>query len=291
MDIRHLKYFVAVYEQGSVSAASRQCFVAQPSLSAAIRQLEQQLNVTLFLRQPKGVTPTEDGERLYGHACRLLGQFQALQRSFTEPVDKIRFRLGLIRALGVERMSDLLRQFSLQLPGLELQLVEPDEPCDARIISPELLKSGEQFQPMYHDHFQLALPAGHPLALKQQIHLQDFSGLALIKRTPCEAWQKLYPELVRQGIKPDIRADIHTIEYALGLVSAGVACALVPDFEQLQQRQDLVLRPIAITGLERRIGLAYSPVQASGSALETLLRLCQKLAIPLADQTLSQNEA
>ncbi|MCH8538430.1 MAG: LysR family transcriptional regulator, partial [Alkalimonas sp.] len=54
MDIRHLKYFVAVYEQGSVSAASRQCFIAQPSLSAAIRQLEQQLDVTLFKRLPKG---------------------------------------------------------------------------------------------------------------------------------------------------------------------------------------------------------------------------------------------
>lgn len=280
MDIRHLKYFVAVYEQGSVSAASRQCFVAQPSLSAAIRQLEQQLNVTLFLRQPKGVTPTEDGERLYGHACRLLGQFQALQRSFTAPVNKIRFRLGLSRALGVERMSDLLRQFSQQVPGLELQLVEPDAACDARIIAPEQLKTGEKFQPMYHDQFQLAMPAGHPLALQQSIQLQDFSGLALIKRTPCEAWQKLYPELVRQGIQPDIRADIHTIEYALGLVSAGVACALVPDFEQLQQRQDLLLRPIAMTGLERRIGLAYRPVQASGLALETLLRLCQKLALP-----------
>lgn len=278
MDIRHLKYFVAVYEQGSVSAASRQCFIAQPSLSAAIRQLEQQLDVTLFKRLPKGVTPTEDGDRLYGHACRLLSQFQALQRSFTDPVHKVRFRLGLVRALGVERMSDLLRQFSLQLPGLELQLVEPDDHCDARIITSELLKSGEQFQPMYHDQFQLALPAGDPLALKPQVELQDFDQLALIKRTPCEAWQRLYPALVRQGIEPDIRADIQTIEYALGLVSAGVACALVPDFEQLRQRQDVVLRPINMSGLKRRIGLAYNPVNTSGVALETLLRLCQKLA-------------
>lgn len=278
MDIRHLKYFVAVYEQGSISAASRHCFIAQPSLSAAIHQLEQQLNVTLFQRLPKGVIPTEDGERLYGHACRLLSQFQALQRSFTEPVHKIRFRLGLIRALGVERISDLLRQFSLLLPGLELQLVEPEDPCDARIITAELATSSEQFHPMFHDQFQLALPASYPLALKPLIELQDFDQLALIKRTPCEAWQRLYPALVRQGIEPDIRADIQTIEYALGLVSAGVACALVPDFEQLQQRQDVLLRPINMAGLKRQIGLAYNPIKTSGVALETLLRLCQKLA-------------
>ena len=143
MDIRQLSYFVAVYEQGSVSAAARQCCVAQPSLSAALRQLEQELGVTLFIRLPKGVTPTEDGEKLYGHAGRLLSQLQSLKASFTEPVARVKFRLGLIRALGVERMSQLLREFSNSLPGLELHLVEPDEPCDARIINIRQLKAGE----------------------------------------------------------------------------------------------------------------------------------------------------
>ena len=157
MDIRQLSYFVAVYEQGSVSAAARQCCVAQPSLSAALRQLEQELGVTLFIRLPKGVTPTEDGEKLYGHAGRLLSQVQSLKASFTEPVARVKFRLGLIRALGVERMSQLLREFSNSVPGLELHLVEPDEPCDARIITPQLLKAGEAFAPIWHDSYLLAL--------------------------------------------------------------------------------------------------------------------------------------
>ena len=86
MDIRQLGYFVAVYEQGSISAAARHCCVAQPSLSAALRQLEQELEVTLFVRLSKGVTPTEDGEKLYGHAGRLLGQLQSLKASFVQPV-------------------------------------------------------------------------------------------------------------------------------------------------------------------------------------------------------------
>ncbi|GAA0544084.1 LysR family transcriptional regulator [Rheinheimera aquimaris] len=274
MDIRQLNYFVAVYEQGSVSAAARYCCVAQPSLSAALRQLEQELGVTLFLRLPKGVLPTEDGEKLYGHAGRLLGQLQSLKASFREPVARVKFRLGLIRALGVERMSQLLREFSNSVAGLELHLVEPEEPCDARIITPHQLKAGEAFQPIWRDSYLLAMPPGTALSLQQQIQLTDFEQLPLIKRTPCDAWNILYPELVRLDIKPDIRADIQTIEYALGLVSAGVGCALVPNFDSLLQRQDITLSTITSLNLQREIGLAYPKNQDSVS-LTILRQLCK----------------
>ena len=276
MDIRQLNYFVAVYEQGSVSAAARLCCVAQPSLSAALRQLEQELGVTLFIRLPKGVMPTEDGEKLYGHAGRLLGQLQSLKASFREPVARVKFRLGLIRALGVERMSQLLREFSNSVAGLELHLVEPEEPCDARIITPHQLKAAEAFQPIWRDSYLLAIPPGTALSLQQQIQLTDFEQLPLIKRTPCDAWNILYPELVRHGIKADIRADIQTIEYALGLVSAGVGCALVPNFESLLLRQDITLRPITTLNLQREIGLAYPKSQDSAS-LAILRQLCKSV--------------
>ncbi len=274
MDIRQLSYFVAVYEQGSVSAAARQCCVAQPSLSAALRQLEQELGVSLFIRLPKGVTPTEDGDKLYGHAGRLLTQLQSLKASFSQPVARVKFRLGLIRALGVERMSQLLREFSNSLPGLELHLVEPDEICDARIITPQQLRAGEAFMPFWYDSYLLAIPPGAPLGLQAEIQLTDFEQLPLIKRTPCDAWNTLYPELVRRGIKPDLRANIQTIEYALGLVSAGVGCALVPNFEPLLQRQDIQLRPVAQLKLQRELGLAYAKSLDTPS-LTLLRQLCQ----------------
>lgn len=276
MDIRQLNYFIAVYEQGSVSAAARQCCVAQPSLSAALRQLEQDLGVTLFTRLPKGMAATEDGDKLYGHAGRLLSQLQSLKASFKEPVARVKFRLGLIRALGVERMSQLLREFSNSVAGLELHLVEPNEPCDARIITPLLLKAGEAFQPIWHDSYLLAIPPGAALSLQQHIQLSDFEQLPLIKRTPCDAWNMLYPELVRHGIKPDVRADIQTIEYALGLVSAGVGCALVPNFESLLLRQDIILRPITTLNLQRDIGLAY-PKNHDSVSLNILRQLCKSV--------------
>ncbi len=278
MDLRQLTYFVAAYEQGSISAAARACAVAQPSLSKALQQLEEELGITLFVRQSRGVTPTDDGDRLYGHAGRMLSQMQSLKASFGQSVQRVQFRLGLIRALGVERMSQLLREFSTGVEGLELHLVEPEDAADARIITPKLLKAGEQFLPIWTDSFQLALPTGHPLALKEQISVTDFDRLALIKRTPCEAWSQFYPELIRHGIQPDIRADIHTIEYALGLVSAGVGCALVPEFESLRQRQDVQLRPISGFSLQRTIGLAYPRSRAEHEPLTWLKTVCQQTA-------------
>src|SRR5690554_667751 len=279
MDLRQLNYFVAVYENGSISAAARACNVAQPSLSKALQQLEDELGVALFTRQSRGVTPTEDGERLYGHAGRMLSQMQSLRSSFRHSVMRVQFRLGLIRALGVERMSQLLREFSAGVEGLELHLVEPEQPADARIITPKMLKAGEQFLPIWTDKFLVAMPHGHPLALKSSIQLHDFNAIALIKRTPCEAWSQLYPELIQHGIQPDIRADIQTIEYALGLVSAGVGIALVPNFDVLYERQDVVLRPLADIKLQRTIGLAYPHAKVGCSpALDWLREVCRQRA-------------
>ncbi|WP_348728766.1 LysR family transcriptional regulator [Rheinheimera texasensis] len=276
MDTRQLAYFVAVYEQRSISAAARQLDIAQPSVSSALQQLEQQLGTLLFIRLPKGVQPTEDAERLYVQACQLLSQMQALQASFNKPAKRLLFRLGLVKALGVERMSQLLKEFNSQLPGLELHLVEPDEPCDARIINIRQLKAGELYQPLWTDSYVLALPAQHPLCTQAEIQLADFKKLPLIKRTPCEAWDQVALALSKANIKPQIRANIHTIEYAIGLVGAGIGCALLPDFEMQKFRPDLQYRAIQGPLLTRELVLAFDKNQQHQIAVKLLCEIASR---------------
>lgn len=276
MDTRQLAYFVAVYEQRSISAAARQLDIAQPSVSSALQQLEQQLGTLLFIRLPKGVQPTEDAERLYVQACQLLSQMQALQASFNKPAKRLLFRLGLVKALGVERMSQLLKEFNSQLPGLELHLVEPDEPCDARIINIRQLKAGELYQNLWTDSYLLALPAQHPLCTQPEIQLSDFKKLPLIKRTPCEAWDQVALALSKANIKPQIRANIHTIEYAIALVGAGIGCALLPDFEMQKFRPDLQYRAIQGPALTRELVLAFDKNQQHQSAVKLLCEIAAR---------------
>jgi LysR family transcriptional regulator, benzoate and cis,cis-muconate-responsive activator of ben and cat genes len=276
MDTRQLAYFVAVYEQRSISAAARQLDIAQPSVSSALQQLEQQLGTLLFIRLPKGVQPTEDAERLYVQACQLLSQMQALQASFNKPAKRLLFRLGLVKALGVERMSQLLKEFNSQLPGLELHLVEPDEPCDARIINIRQLRAGELYQNLWTDSYLLALPAQHPLCTQPEIQLSDFKKLPLIKRTPCEAWDQVALALSKANIKPQIRANIHTIEYAIALVGAGIGCALLPDFEMQKFRPDLQYRAIQGPALTRELVLAFDKNQQHQSAVKLLCEIAAR---------------
>ena len=276
MDMRQLSYFVAVYEQGSISAAARHCAVAQTSVSSALQQLESQLGCPLFLRLPKGVRATEEGERLYSQACQILSQLQAIKASFKKPAKRLQFRLGLVRALGVERMCQLLNDFNAELPGLELHLVEPDEACDARIINIRQLKAGELYQPLWNDHYLLAIPNQHPLCAKAEISFSDFKRLPLIKRTPCEAWDQVQLALNRHNVKPDIRANIHTIEYAIGLVGAGIGCALLPAFESQRNKATMQCRPIEGLALERQLVLAFDKNLQHQSAVKTLCDVAKK---------------
>lgn len=279
MDTRQLGYFVAVFEHGSISAAARHCLVAQPSVSAALLQLEAELNCSLFIRLPKGVKPTEEGERLYSQASQIISQLQAVKASFSKPPKRLQFRLGLVRALGVERMSQLLKDFHSQLPGLELHLVEPDEPCDARIINIRQIKAGEHYQHLWSDAYLLAIPAQHPLCAKAEIALDDFKKLPLIKRTPCDAWDQLQTALNRHNIKADIRANIHTIEYAIGLVGAGIGCALLPAFESHRNRAEMQIRPLQLPLVERELVLAFSKELQHQTAVKTLCEVAKKQSL------------
>ncbi|MDF2178656.1 LysR family transcriptional regulator [Aliiglaciecola sp. CAU 1673] len=261
MDLRALGHFIAVYEQGSLSAASKSRFIAQPSLSAALRQLEEEVGRQLFVRHARGVKATEAAEQLYPLAKQLLGQADAIQAMFAGNRVKEPFRLGLIKGLGVTRMSNLLKHFTSARETMELTLVPPEERCDARLITRDMQVPGEQFIPVWSEQYLLAMPMGHPLGLKDSIQITDLTAQPFIQRTPCEAWNKLRVLLQQQQVSLDIRARIQTIEYALGLVGAGLGIALVPVHQEMLSSQDVRqdIRFCALQGLElvREVGLAY----------------------------------
>ena len=272
MDLRALHYFVAVYENGSLSAASKVCFVAQPSISAAIRQLEQDLEQPLFVRHAKGVRATVEGEQLYPLARQLLGQADAIRQLFRSSSEKLPFRLGLIKGLGVERMSGLLKDFTAAEGGMELTLVPHDESCDARIISADIRHKSEEFLPMWQEKYLLALPVNHPLALKSSISLFELEGLPFIHRLSCDVWPVFRDKLNLLGIHLDIRANIQTVEYAIGLVKAGLGAALLPVIQEDVSHRDIVCRGLDELNLTRDVGLAYEQGSQGVSTLKSVIR-------------------
>ena len=257
MDLRALKYFTAVVEQQSFSGAAKACFIAQPSISAAIHQLEQELKQTLFIRHTRGVKITEQGEKLYPLATQLLGQAEAIKQSFIAKQDKTTFLLGVTRGLGVKRMSALLKDFTSSQPTLELTLVPHQDDADAKIVLKEELKSDEKYVNLWQEDYVIALPRNHPLSLLDQLSIANLHQVAIIQRSPCLAWQALSETLALSGIELDVRAKIQTIDYAIGLVKAGVGCALVPAHPEVLEHKDIVFKGINGLTLTREIVLAY----------------------------------
>lgn len=185
-DIRELRYFAAVYEDRSVTAAARRCFVSQPSVSAAITGLERELGAPLFVRHRKGAVPTPAAEQLYPIARRLVDETRALGSLFRTAPRPRRLVLGLMRALDLERALAIVEPLT-QRADLKITLVGADERCDARVIAKSLARPGETFLPLWEERYVVALPASHPLALRPRLAPSDLAGTKLIERRYCES--------------------------------------------------------------------------------------------------------
>lgn len=278
MKLRSIKYFQSVYEQGSITGAARQCFVSQPSITAAISQLEQELNIELFVRHAGGVRPTSAADKLYPLAREMSDNEQSILHLFSDGPTPVPLRLGLMRSLGAQRMSELLTELTKRIDNLELTLVEPDEPCDARVVLSQSASSCEDFIPIWEDSYQLAIPNSWSLATKPLVSVEDLDGIPFINRTPCDALDRLKQTMAAQGVQFQPRANIRTIEYTWPMVSAGVGAALLPDWQEIKHNDGFVLRPIANEKLMKRIGLAYNASRMEEPLIASVISVCRSTA-------------
>ena len=256
MNFRAIHYFVAVYEELSLSLASKRCFVAQPSISSAIQQLESELECPLFIRHTKGVTPTSDAEKLYPYACKMLEDIQVIKSLFKEPSPRVTLRIALMPFLSGKRISMIFKALMASVPSLDLQVVDLSEPSDARIISANQVQKHETFYKLWTDQYVLAMPEGHPLSIGSSIPLSALERTPFISRQPCDINDSWQFATQKAGVSLDIKATVKNEEYALDLVSAGLGVSVVPN-HSTSGRSNIVTRPVQDVMLERVVGLAY----------------------------------
>ncbi|MHB8347969.1 MAG: LysR family transcriptional regulator [Acidiferrobacterales bacterium] len=268
--MRTLKYFVAVFEEKSVSAAAKRCFVAQPSISTAIAQLEDQLATSLFLRHRKGVTPTPEARRLYKVAINLLGEFEALKDMFKEAEEPIPFSLAIMPTIDSFKIGEFVKRITMSSEGLLLRLVDLNEQADARIVSENLRRKTERFVPLWQEKYVLALPQGHRLTLQSSVTLRDLHGIRFIQRCLCERHDEVSSYMKDQHIKPITVARAKNEEWAVALAAAGLGAAMVPE-SSVRNVDSVVARPIHDLKLARNVGFAYDPSTSSSAAMKRIL--------------------
>lgn len=251
-----LRYFISVYEELSLSGAAKRCFVAQPSVSAAIQQLESELDCQLFIRHSKGVSPTQDGKVLYPHAIKVLGDIQSMQGLFHEKKPLLPFKIGLMPFLSGELIGRIIKAWLDSIPELDLTIIDWNEEADARIVSSTMVLQNESFHKLWCDEYVLAMATGHPLSLQKTVQLRQIDGVPFISRTFCDALESWNFAIQKQSIQINTKATFSTEEYALDLVAAGLGISLVPS-HSTTFRSDIVTRKVSDVKLERIVGLAY----------------------------------
>jgi len=264
MDIRELRYFAAVFQERNLTAAARRCFISQPSISAAITNLEAELGTTLFIRHKKGVAPTRSAEQFHSVARRIIDDADAARNLFRTPSARHALTLGLMRTLDMPRTIALLKPLT-SASDVALRLVGIHEAADARIISKSMINADEHFIPLWVDRYVAALPPSHPLTLKDKLRTSDFAGVAMIDRCHCEQ-----SEFFSRSAQPRKTVAIAESEdWAMALVAAGVGVAIVPE-GVARGNPDVAVREIEVE-VKRQVGLGYSAVRPASDVLQNFI--------------------
>src|ERR1700721_3034725 len=244
MELRHLRYFTAVVEGQGYRGASRRLHIAQPSISQAVSDLEDELGLKLFSRTGRNATVTPEGEIFYADAIRILQQAETaiLTAKRAAQGEVGRLSIGFIGSATLSFLPDLIRRYKLEHPNVKLTLhdlypVELDKACDrgeidiaiTRPLSLERSKS-RQSRLLLHDPLIAVLPRSRKLKSKK-IRLADLADERFIlfhrKGAPV-VFDTIVGACRSQGFSPRVENEPNSMQTILSLVEAEEGIAIVP---------------------------------------------------------------
>ncbi len=244
MNLRDLKYVLAVAETRHFGRAAQRCFVSQPTLSGQIKKLEEELGVVLFERTKRSVEITPIGEQILAHARAMLEQAEAitdLARSHHDPLQGA-LRVGAIPTLSPYLMPLILAPLKARYPQMRLILSEEltdallarlaRHEIDAALIATPVDPGDFESVDLFDEPFWLAHPVDHPLYDKMDVTLADIDKreLLLLSEGHCLADQVMDVCRMQDRMEQGDGADFHaaSLQTVLQLVGAGFGCTLVP---------------------------------------------------------------
>jgi LysR family hydrogen peroxide-inducible transcriptional activator len=286
MNLRDLRYLVALADTRHFGKAADKCFVSQPTLSAQIKKLEIYLGVQLIERQPRKVTLTETGEKIVPLARRMLqesDEIVSLARNEHDPLSG-KINVALIPTIGPYLLPLIMRKLRKQLPQLKVMLYEYQTgplleklrggEVEMGVLALPVPMEGLESSELYDERFTVAMPGSHPLAKRAQIKLDDLSGesLLLLEDGHCLRDQAL-AVCSRIDVKENEDYRATSLETLRQMVAAGLGITLLPELATrgpFGTGHGLVVRPFAKPVPSRTIGTVWRKSSARGAAIEAL---------------------
>jgi len=260
MELRHLRYFVAVGEEQHFGRAAERLHVAQPALSRQIQDLEKEVGILLFDRLPRGVRLSAAGKLFLTDARRILQDVdEAKRRAERVALGKTgTLRIGIATAIAWHgTVVETFREFRRRQPDVELALQLQLSPHQVEAVLSGRLDAGFASTPRHSeldqyqfaaDRMLLAVPKGHPLTKRERIRLRD------LRNTPFIWFQRwvnptFYEEMMQACARGGLSAP-HIVQEAadrdthLGLVQCGIGIAWVTESTRWHCPRGIVLLPV-----------------------------------------------
>ena len=281
MELRHLRYFVAVGDEQHYGRAAKQLHVAQPALSRQIQDLEEELGFRLFDRLPRGVKISTAGKSFLEDARRIL---QQVAEAAARAKRMASGQSGTLRVGFVESISwhgvvpDSFRQFRESQPDAELQLKPLSSLQQIEAIRSGQLDAGFLFTMANIErelaqlevdvlNLMLAAPKGHPLTKLKKVRLRDLTDAAFIwfpRRESPIYYDRLMHECFRGGLKsPHVVQEAVNEATILSLVSCRLGVALVSSATRWRCPESVVLLPVMDLDLPLPFALVWRKDNAS----------------------------
>ncbi|HEY4443134.1 MAG TPA: LysR family transcriptional regulator [Steroidobacteraceae bacterium] len=278
MELRHLRYFVAVAEEGSLTvAAERRLHTAQPSLSRQIRDLEYQVGVQLLTRSARGVELTAAGRAFLDHARIALAQVEAAREAAQRAARpaKTTFALGFLTGQEMDWLPEVMRILHDELPKIEVTLSSQHSPdladglmrgrLDAAFLRREKNSTDLVFRTVATEPLVVVMPSDHRLAAQDAISPKDIRGETFISVSmTAPALRVVIDNYLRKcglDLKPDHEVD--NLAMAMSLVASTRGIALLPTYARNFLPWSVISRPLKGEAPTIDLVLGYSTANTS----------------------------
>ncbi len=296
MDVKQLKYFVAVVEAGSLSKAALKLAVSQPSLSQQIGTMEYEMGAPLLLRSTAGVRPTQAGNTLYRHAQTILKQFEQMRGEVSrgEHGEVGRVAVGLPTTIAAAIAEPLFTHVRDTYPGITLELFESmsgyiaellaNGRLDMAVLFRDIETRGVTVTPLFTEQLSYYGPAPTDDLHATVVTLVELSGVPMVLPSKDSGLRLLVERtFAKEGLDLNVVADIDSLSTMLAIVNQGKVGAILSGVLGRVNRSGAVAPRAISPALERTVSLCVPTALPQNAASRAVQSSIQKLIAERSD--------
>lgn len=290
MTIRHLKIFIYVVDYKTMSNAAKKLFISQPSVSQAIREIEEYYNIKIFERLSQRLYLTKDGENLLKYSRYIVSTFENMEKEFKNIHRNVYIRIGGSSTFGTYILPKVVEEFENKYKDVDLNIVvDNTKIIEEKILNNDLdigIVEGETYNtdilkvPLLKDKLVVVCGKNHNLTLKEKLTLKDLNNQDMIAREDNSKERSQFKKFLSQNnIKVNYKwncTSVETIKNALKKNQGFSVLSIMAVREELLRDELKVIKIEGMEDLSRDLCLLYNKNKFLNEEIKYFIELCKK---------------